>query len=269
MQQINIACGDSYVEGWQNFDYAPHSSWVRQANLLGRLPVSDSSSDIVYSSHFIEHIPKSLVVHFISESFRITKSGGKLRLVLPDWEELCGAYLACRQSGAHAKADFLMLEMLDQCVRVRPGGELGQFYTRLQAPDQQESMVEYVRERTGHVILPASENVDGHSWRRAFKNLKNIHGRFERLYCKMVLAFLPAAFKDQNVSFSSVGERHAWMYDFHSVERLLREVGFAHVRKMSATTSMISDFPFFPLDLTQDGRPRKGVESMYIEAIKP
>jgi hypothetical protein len=59
------------------------------------------------------------------------------------------------------------------------------------------------------------------------------------------------------------------MYDYYSLESLLRQVGFIDVQRMSATTSNIPDFPFQPLDINHDGLPRKGVESMYIEAVKP
>jgi hypothetical protein len=36
-----------------------------------------------------------------------------------------------------------------------------------------------------------------------------------------------------------------------------------------ASTSRFEGFPFQPLDLDTDGHPRKGTESMYIEASKP
>ena len=90
--RINIACGDSYIDDWCNFDDAPLSTAVGQANLLERLPVSDGVADVVYSSHFIEHIPRKQVHLFLSECFRVTKSGGRVRFVLPDLEELCRNY---------------------------------------------------------------------------------------------------------------------------------------------------------------------------------
>lgn len=101
------------------------------------------------------------------------------------------------------------------------------------------------------------------------RNPTQLRGRLERIYCEMVLALLPSAFRQQNVSLARVGERHAWIYDFQSVERLLKEAGFVDVTRVTATTSAIPDFPFFPLDVMSDGQPRKGLESMYIEAAKP
>lgn len=96
-----------------------------------------------------------------------------------------------------------------------------------------------------------------------------IWNRFERFYIRAVLGLLPPAFRKQNVSTATVGERHAWLYDFYSVEKLLRKAGFVEIRRVSPTTSSIPGFPFFPLDVYEDGSPRKGVESMYVEATKP
>lgn len=268
---VNIACGDTYVEDWSNYDYVPDSSAVRYANLLKRLPISDGAADIVYSSHFLEHIPRNLLLTFLSECFRITKPGGRLRLVLPDFDELCRTYLAERERGAHEEADFVAMEMLDQCVRTVSGGELGAYYSRVQANSTQRPnlMEEYIRQRTGHVIQSHATGVIGSVWRRALKNPALVLNRLVGWYCRAVLVLLPFAFRQQNVSLTAVGERHAWIYDFYTVDKLLRQTGFVGIEKMTAATSNIPDFPFYTLDLTKDGQPRKGAESMYIEAIKP
>jgi len=268
---VNLACGDTYLNNWLNFDFVPHSATVKQANLLSRLPLADNSADVVYSSHFLEHIPRDLVAGFLAECHRITKVGGSLRLVLPDWEELCSTYLSLRRAGgrAHEQADFLLLEMLDQCVRRVSCGELGACYTRLQAhPEQNRSLIDFIRLRTGYdLTLPINLQQSGR-FSRLLKNPQKILGKLEQLYVRFILALLPSAFRHQNVSLTSVGEKHAWMYDFYTVEKLLLQVGFTDVQSMTASRSNILDFPFNPLDLAIDGQPRKGKESMYIEAIK-
>ena len=68
---------------------------------------------------------------------------------------------------------------------------------------------------------------------------------------------------------ASVGEKHAWMHDFYGVKKILMEAGFVVIERASAGSSRIPNFPFFPLDANSSGNPRKGVESMYIEALKP
>jgi hypothetical protein len=49
----------------------------------------------------------------------------------------------------------------------------------------------------------------------------------------------------------------------------LENVGFVDIQRCQVSTSRFADFPFHVLDLDADGRPRKGAESMYIEARKP
>ena len=68
---------------------------------------------MVYSSHFLEHIPRDQVAPFLQECWRILKPGGVLRIVVPDLENLCRIYLYHRDQGEHDLADFLVLELLD------------------------------------------------------------------------------------------------------------------------------------------------------------
>lgn len=259
---VNIACGNSFVDGWVNLDYAPASSAVIQSNLLERLPLDDAVADVVYSSHFLEHIPRKRVAGFLAECSRVMKPGGQIRLVLPDLDELCREYLRQRDAGAHEKADFMVLEMLDQCVRTGPGGELGTFYKSLSRNDA-NGLTAYVAARTGEGL--STPLVSGQ--RRA--SGARLWGRLERLYCGAVTSLLPSAFLEQNVSFASVGERHAWIYDFHTLTGLLEHAGFVSARKMAFNQSGIKNFPLCPLDATSEGHPRKGLGSMYVEARKP
>lgn len=265
---VNIACGDSYIDSWLNLDYSPVSSKVTKVNILGGLPCSDASVDVIYSSHFLEHIPRHKVNQFLIECFRVLKSKGVIRLVLPDFEEMARNYLKYRESGSHQEADFLMLEIFDQMVRTTPGGELGYYYSQLEESDPK--MIRFVRERTGFRI---GFNKKVSSWRERIFKIKNnpatIFHFVENMYIKLVVKLLPSAFKEQNVSLSEIGERHMWMYDYHVVQKLLLSFGFKSVNRCSAVTSSINEFPFFPLEVDEIGNPRKGEESMYIEAIKP
>lgn len=268
---VNIACGDSYVDGWVNLDYVPLSPAVIQANLLGRLPLADAAADVVYSSHFLEHIPRKRVAGFLAECFRVLRSGGLIRLVLPDLDELCREYLRQRDAGVHEKADFVVLEMLDQCVRTESGGELGAFYESLSRSGTGD-MMDYVAARTGEDLSGGTSESHVPSWRRLVGFLLHparIWGRLERIYCRALASLLPSAFLEQNVSFAGVGERHAWIYDFHTLSNLLKHAGFISIQKLNFDQSGIGEFPFHSLDVTTAGRPRKGSSSMYVEARKP
>jgi SAM-dependent methyltransferase len=268
---VNIACGTSYVDGWLNFDYTPASSAVTKANLLGNLPLGDATADVLYSSHFLEHVPRRQVEAFLADCFRVLKPGGQIRLALPDLDELCREYLSRRDAGEHAKADFVVLEMLDQCVRTRSGGELGAFYGSLSRGGAAD-MIHYVSARTGEELSSLSSDTSAFRLSRIWGVLFHPAGlwaRLQQLYCRLVILFLPSAFREQNVSFAPVGERHVWIYDFHSLSKLLEQAGFVSILKCSFNQTEIDEFPLYPLDANREGFPRKGLGSMYVEARKP
>lgn len=257
---VNIACGNVFVPGWQNLDFSPVSVEVTRADLTGRLPLPDAQADLVYSSHFIEHVPVDRVPGFLAECHRLLKPGAVIRLVMPDLEDICREYLAMRSAGQHDKADFLVIELLDQCVRKQPGGQLASV---LQSAGQ-TGLQPYILSRLGNYVdTPRSAPL---SLKRIWRALRN---RLESGYIRFLLALLPAVFRQQNVSRAVVGETHAWVYDFHSVSRLLAAAGFVDIRRVGADSSRYAGFPFAPLDRDSEGRPRKGVGSLFIEAAKP
>lgn len=273
---INIACGGSYIldEQWTNLDYQPAHPSIRKANLLGKLPFSDNSCDVVYSSHFLEHIPKSTVPLFLKECHRILKSDGKIRLVLPDLENICQEYLSSRKSGKHEQADFCIIELIDQCVRTKSGGMLGAYYQDLKSNLETKSeMVNYLKFRTGEDLSIGTKQDNqtskiGYLLTHPKKLITSVQSKLTRLYILIITALLPSAFREQNVSYSSVGEKHLWMWDFYTLSRELENTGFSNIKRLNFNSSDISEFPITPLDMTVDGFPQNGYCSMYIEATK-
>lgn len=270
--KINLACGSVFVtgDGWINLDYSPFHPAVQRADLLNRLPLQDDSAALTYSSHFLEHIPRPQVPAFLAECWRILAPGGVLRLVLPDLDNLCRAYLTHRERGEHKKADFVVLEMIDQCVRRESGGELGQLYRQMKsAPDRHLEMIDFVRERTGEHFLAEFSEVSALPSLGGAKLVQRLRGRAKRVWTKGVLQLLPKAFQLQNVSLASDGECHHWLWDFYQLQQVLQEIGFVAIERCEASLSRFTGFPFEPLDINSDGLPRKGAESMYVEAQKP
>ncbi|OOC47840.1 hypothetical protein B0684_12920 [Thioalkalivibrio versutus] len=234
--------------------------------------MQDQSADVLYSSHFLEHVPRTSVPSVLEECFRILNSGGKIRLVLPDLENMAREYLNRRDSGDEGKADFVVMELIDQCVRRESGGELGRFYQALRvSPDGGSSeMIDYVRERVGDDLRAVGKGKGSMGLSSKLRRIPSVlPNRLQRVWIKLVLKALPKAFRAQNVSLAQVGERHHWVWDFHQLSRALEEAGFVDIQRQSAESSTIGEFPFYPLDLNVDGSPRKGNESMYVEARKP
>ncbi|MDA0265667.1 MAG: methyltransferase domain-containing protein [Cyanobacteria bacterium] len=288
---VNLACGESFVSrhDWVNLDYSSNHTSVIRANLLGNLPLRNNSARAVYSSHFIEHIPRAKVLSFLKECYRVLEAQGLIRLVLPDWENLCREYLSCRDQGEHSRGDFLMLEMLDQCVRLYPGGLLGDYFDYLKShAHEQPEMLEYIKLRCGEDLnltadlyslvanFTDSEAPSSQSSASRIVNLmthpdrlmSRLQRKFSTYRIKLATALLPKPFREQNVSYASIGERHAWMWDFYALSQELERAGFHHIKRLSCDTTEIPDFPLIPLDMTVEGYPRKGQGSMYIEARK-
>jgi predicted SAM-dependent methyltransferase len=273
---VNIACGGSYIldEDWTNLDYKPAHRSIRKANLLEKLPFADNSCDVVYSSHFLEHIPKSKVPLFLKECYRILKSGGKIRLVLPDLENICKEYLSSRESNQHEQSDFCIIELIDQSIRTQSGGILAAYYQELRGNLETKSqMISYVKCRTGEDITIGIETKNQSS-KVAYllanpkQLITSLQSKLTRLYILIITSLLPSAFREQNVSYASVGEKHLWMWDFYTLGRELENTGFSSIKRLSFNSSQISDFPVSPLDMTAESLPRMGYCSMYIEANK-
>jgi hypothetical protein len=68
--------------------------------------------------------------------------------------------------------------------------------------------------------------------------------------------------------FRLSGEVHQWMYDRHSLARLMKAVGFAQIKQQSADQSSCPEWSRYKLDLKSEGIPFKP-DSMYMEAIRP
>ncbi|MCZ2207368.1 methyltransferase domain-containing protein [Cylindrospermopsis raciborskii] len=276
-KSVNLACGGVYVTSndWINLDYASSDVHVRQANLLETLPFDSNSISLVYSSHFLEHIPLAQVPSFLKECYRILKPGGIIRLVLPDFEEMCHEYISQLHQGDYTKARLCIIDIIDQCVRLNSGGQLAKVYEEYsKIPSNNKDIIEYIYSRSGQCLpIATSKPYNFRELSLLFRKprliLRKIASHLNLMWIRIVVSLLPKAFRQQNISFSGIGERHQWLWDFISTKKILEEVGFDAVSRFSFNTSQVCGFPFEPLDVNPDGRPRKGKQSMYLEATKP
>jgi SAM-dependent methyltransferase len=281
MKFLNLACGDTFINSseWVNVDFNSTYDQVLKVNLLTDLPFRDSSFDLVYSSHFLEHIPIRLVPGFLSECNRVLRPGGTIRLVTPDSEEMFSTYLQFRRNNQNQEADFLMLEIIDQCVRREPGGELGRFISSVNSmeKEKQEYWQDFIRGRIGDISVindahPSSKKQRSLSgFRRAEHQVyylvrKYINGA-RQIFHDLGLSLLKESFRNQNVSMASIGENHCWLWDYYQLREFLVEAGFVCVTKVNHYTSSVRSFPCLSLDSAPDGSPRKGLQSMFVEGV--
>lgn len=135
--RLNIGCGQTATPGWRNYDNSPTVRLARLPLPLGLLracglvnvdnleffktcrrldirpanataiPEASGSADAIYSSHMLEHLDRVDAQKFLAECRRVLRSGGVLRLAVPDLKVGARVYL---EGGATAQQFMEWLE---------------------------------------------------------------------------------------------------------------------------------------------------------------
>ena len=277
MTLLNLGCGHRLHPAWINVDYVATEAGVMAYDLMHGIPFSDESVDVVYHSHFLEHLSRAAAETFVHECFRVLRPQGLLRVVVPDLENVVRAYLAALEKVSDgsqawsANYDWLLLEMLDQFVRETQGGEMQIWLVQAHLPNK-----EFVMQRCGTEVAaliergrsgqqtPQSRTITT-EWRKLLRFSRYPH------YLREILLRL-ALGKEYHAlqigRFRKSGETHQWMYDRFSLERLLRRCGFEQIQQKTPTESDIPNWATFHLDVEPDGAAYKP-NSLYMEAMKP
>jgi predicted SAM-dependent methyltransferase len=278
MKALNLGCGRRFHADWENLDLFPVSLTVRAHDLRKGIPYPDGSLDVVYHSHILEHFPKPAALGLLRECHRVLKSGGVIRVAVPDLEQIARLYLEALAKasrgvpGWHENYEWMVLEMLDQAVRNRPGGSFLEYLRQDPIPNWS-----FIYERWGAEAKAAVEAVrvepdsqgNGHGRPRAQRSV------FFRNFGKTVRnSIAKAVLGEENYEafrigrFRGRGEIHQWMYDAYSLGQLLQRAGFCKSQRRAATESQIPDWAEYQLDSEQDGTTYKP-DSLFMEAVKP
>lgn len=88
MKKLHLGCGHKYKEGWINLDFGNKDIYGEEIKVdvihdLNKFPYpfKDNSFDRLLTEHTIEHLDDLEKV--FSELVRITKSGGKIKIIVP------------------------------------------------------------------------------------------------------------------------------------------------------------------------------------------
>jgi len=256
---LNLGCGGVFTAEWNNFDAAPSSSLVEPWDAVCGIPFPGSTFDVVYHSHFLEHLTLDLATFITLECFRVLKPGGTIRILVPDLEYSARLYLEAasrlnqENDGATLEHyEWSVINLVDQMTRVAPGGEMLPFLSSPTLTD-----LEYVV-RTGggpEVRSIRSPNTTARSFfDRALRAV---------LEPRRVVRRLKAALHPR--SAEATGELHRWAYDVYSLSSLLTMCGFSEVVRRTETESGIEDWRRLSLDVTAAGETRKP-HSLVLEA---
>lgn len=83
IKKMQIGCGPNFFEGWLNTDIDSNDR-IAYLNAGVPFPIDSDSFDFVYSEHLFEHLRAEQQLNMLSESYRILKKGGILRIATPN-----------------------------------------------------------------------------------------------------------------------------------------------------------------------------------------
>ena len=90
--KLHLGCGKRHIPGFVHIDAIdyPHVDHVATIDNLSFL--GDSSVDLIYNCHVLEHFKRRDVGRVLNEWHRVLKPGGVLRISVPDFAQLCEVY---------------------------------------------------------------------------------------------------------------------------------------------------------------------------------
>jgi predicted SAM-dependent methyltransferase len=101
-RRIHLGCGPDLRPGWLNIDYQPGgavgynpATCFLNYDLRQGLPgLEDNSVDVVFSSHFFEHLRHEEATNLMRECRRVLRDDGVARFQMPDFTGTFRAYVA-------------------------------------------------------------------------------------------------------------------------------------------------------------------------------
>jgi predicted SAM-dependent methyltransferase len=274
---LNLGCGTRVHPAWINVDLRPSAPGVLVHNLREDIPFPNETFDVVYHSHILEHFPRQLGSQFMKECFRVLKTDGIVRVVVPDLESIMKHYLTALERSrngdkeAQANYEWLILELYDQTVRETSGGEMANYLLRKSVSNEA-----FVRHRIGseaHTLIERRKTLQASRLDQPLPEYSlsshSLTYFARRLYLFLIRLLLgKSRFKALQVGlFRNTGEVHHWMYDEYSLSLLLVKSGFANPMRKTGLSSSILNWNDFSLDADVNGSLYKP-DSLYMEAFK-
>jgi SAM-dependent methyltransferase len=180
---LNIGCGTRMNWSWTNLDFSPYARLVRHGrttrllhgvrmlsdlryerlrrvdpeiicwDLRRGIPYPTGTFDVVYHSHFLEHLPREAAPSLLGKCHRVLRSGGILRVVVPDLQGLASRYVAAAsrlERGDRAATQehrHAIDEIFEQMVRTDSAGNV----TRSRVLGFAERLIRGDADRTGEL----------------------------------------------------------------------------------------------------------------------
>ena len=241
---INLGCELRVHSEWTNVDFTPYTQLRKRLWLAKLLHRTGILSDLRWRR--LNELPKNICswnlmrgIPFPNDSFHAVYHSYFLE---------------------HLNKDDVP-DFLRECYRVcKPKGII-----RIVVPDLERIISKYMEAISG---IGAKQEGVWESYDAALYDLFDQMVRFNSVGTQQQKKWVAKVERMLRGGPGKVGELHRWMYDRHSLARLLNEAGFADIQQHSYNTSGIPDMNQYGLDIQKDGREHKK-RSLYIEGHKP
>ena len=90
--KLHVGCGDVILPGWTNVDLEDLPGIDLQDDIRELKKVKDSTCDIIYASHVLEHVGRNEFEGVLKIWNKKLKKGGILRIAVPDFEKVVEWY---------------------------------------------------------------------------------------------------------------------------------------------------------------------------------
>ena len=97
MIKLHLGCGwRDFGDDWVHVDGGDYDHLDHDD--ITKLPYEDESVDLIYASHVLEYFDREEVLPVLQEWKRVLKSGGVLRIAVPNFEAMAIMYVESRYS---------------------------------------------------------------------------------------------------------------------------------------------------------------------------
>jgi len=241
---INLGCGIRVHPKWTNVDFTPYTQLRKRLWLAKLLHKTGILSDLRW--HRLNELPENICswnfmrgIPFPNDSFDAVYHSHFLEHLNKD-----------------DAPDFLL-----ECYRVcKPNGII-----RIVVPDLEGIISKYMDAING---IGAKREGAWEAYDTTLYDLFDQMVRFNSVGTQQQKKWIAKVERMLRGGPGKVGELHRWMYDRHSLSRLLCEAGFADIQQHSYNTSGILNMNGYDLDIQNDGKEYKK-RSLYMEGRKP
>ena len=246
IKRLHFGYNDITPANWTNIDAIKQDKNVYNYNPNFGIPFLDENFDIIYVRDILERLSEKRVVSFLKDCLRTLKPGGIIRIAIKDLEGICKNYLKeldnlrNNKSINDSRLTFSKLELLDNLTLEKKGGKVDEFVKKNFDREGQ-----YIISRIGKDSAYSIKNSDIQNF------IKN-----------------ETAFPVQNMELLNSLDKYLNLYDFYSLKKILKEVGFVDVAQKSFNESSSKDFLNYSLDSDNEGKI-KHPDEIFIEARNP